>query len=66
MLVIVRDGIHIKTFDVPNQDRDQARKIAFRFHYKKIEEDFNELVHSTSMLDVETIGDDLASYLLKM
>jgi hypothetical protein len=46
------------------EDKDKARRIAFRFLKKRKEKDFNELVHETSVVVPENISDDSAKILL--
>lgn len=54
--------------NVPNldphsgNDRDKARKIAFRFQRKEKERDFNHLVHTTMIIETIDVPPDVAAF----
>jgi hypothetical protein len=58
-------------FNMPNysdngNDRDKARKIAFRYAYGRRETDFNELVHNTTILDVVELNSQVQEVVMRM
>lgn len=64
MVILVREGKHMEHWiDVPYDDRDLARKIAFRFIHKRRERDYQEIVETTRALDVIPIAPQAAEIL---
>lgn len=45
-------------------DRDKARQIAFRFVHKRSEKDYNELVHMTRPVEIQTVSPEVGEVLL--
>lgn len=45
-------------------DKDEARKIAFRFVHKRREKDYNELVHACSTPEVKEISSETGQTML--
>jgi len=45
---------------------DELRKSAFRYHFGRKEQDFNELIHSTIIWDVSSIDQSTTNLVLRM
>ena len=65
MIVWVKDEYDSSHYvNVPSDDRDKARKAAFRYIYKRREKDYNELAHHALEIDVTDLSPDAVSILL--
>ena len=67
MIVQVRVDRHtLKFVNVPLDDEDQCRRIAFRFVNQDAEKDYNELMHNTKVIEVEALSTQLIGFLERM
>ncbi len=64
IIAVGKIGDYRQYINVPESDYDTARKIAFRYVFKRREKDFNELMHMASKIQVYELHTEAAEILL--